>query len=39
MSLETEVDFDTKDYKATAEEEYAVAFVSPGYGCIASQNA
>ena len=39
MSLETEVDFDTKDYKATAEEEYAVAMVSPGYGIIASQNA
>jgi len=33
------VDFDTKDYKATAEEEYAVAMVSPGYGIIASQNA
>lgn len=38
LNLETEVDFDTKDIKATCEEEYAGAFVSPGYGVIASQN-
>ena len=39
MNVETETDFDTKDYKSTCEEEYVVAFVSPGYGAIASQNA
>jgi phage major head subunit gpT-like protein len=39
MNIETEVDFKTKDYQATVEEEFAVAFVSPGYGVVASQNA
>jgi len=38
MQVETELDFDTKDTKATAEEEYVVGFVSPGYGAIGSQN-
>ncbi|MFA6359013.1 MAG: Mu-like prophage major head subunit gpT family protein [Candidatus Omnitrophota bacterium] len=39
MNLETEVNFLTKNYEATCEEEFAVAFASPGYGCVASQNA
>lgn len=37
MTIETEVDFDTKDTKSTCEEEFAGAFVSPGYGVVASQ--
>jgi phage major head subunit gpT-like protein len=37
MQLETEINFKTKNWEYTVEEEYAVAFVSPGYGVIASQ--
>lgn len=39
VNVETEVDFKTKNVQVTAEEEYAGAFVSPGYGVVASQNA
>jgi len=39
MNVETETDFDTKDYKSTCEEEYVVGAVSPGFGMIGSQNA
>lgn len=37
MKLDTEEDFDTKDWKGTCIEEYTAAFVSPGYGIIGSQ--
>jgi phage major head subunit gpT-like protein len=37
MQLEMEINFKTKNWEYTVEEEYAVAFVSPGYGAIGSQ--
>lgn len=36
MKLDLEEDFDTKDWKGTCIEEYAAAFVSPGYGIVGS---
>jgi len=39
INIETETDFKTKNYESTCEEEYVIGFASPGYGCIASQNA
>lgn len=36
MKLDTEEDFDTKDWKGTCIEEYTAAFVSPGYGIVGS---
>lgn len=37
MNIETELNFLNKNTEATCEEEFAVAFVSPGYGVVASQ--
>ena len=39
MNTETQVNFQNKNVETTCEEEFAVAFVSPGFGVIASQNA
>jgi hypothetical protein len=36
VQQESEVDFKTKNWQITAEEEYACAFISPGYGAIGS---
>lgn len=36
MKLDAEEDFDTKDWKGTCVEEYAAAFVSPGFGIVGS---
>lgn len=38
MNTETQINFQNKNYEVTCEEEYAVAFVSPGFGVIGSQN-
>jgi len=37
MQIETELNFKNKNTESTCEEEFAVAFVSPGFGVIASQ--
>ena len=39
MNTETQINFANKNVETTCEEEYALAFVSPGFGVIASQNA
>lgn len=36
MKLDTEEDFDTKDWKGTCVEEYVAGAVSPGYGIVGS---
>jgi phage major head subunit gpT-like protein len=38
MMLETELNFLNKNTESTCEEEFAVAFVSPGFGIVASQS-
>jgi hypothetical protein len=38
MNVETELNFLNKNTESTCEEEFAVAFVSPGFGIVASQS-
>lgn len=38
MTVETELNFLNKNTESTCEEEFAVSFVSPGYGIVASQS-